>query len=71
MKGINKNICYAYESDNHEIKDRDSVKNIFIDSRQINNEGLKYRLEEYGKIKYKKIRQGKYGRLGNIGDGIL
>ena len=56
----NKKICYACESDNHEIKDCDSGKNIFIidrASRQIKKEELKYRLEEYGKIKCIKIRQ--------------
>ena len=70
MKEINKNICYACESDNHEIKDCDSGRNIFIidrASRQIKKEELRYRLEEYGKIKYIKIRQDKYGRLGNVG----
>ena len=70
MKEINKKICYACESDNHEIKDCDSGKNIFIidrASRQIKKEELKYRLEEYGKAKCIKIRQDKYGRLGNIG----
>ena len=36
-------------------------------SRQIKKEELKYRLEEYGKIKRIKIRQDKYGRLGNAG----
>ena len=53
MKEINKKICYACESDNHEIKECNSGKNIFIidrGSRQINKEELKYRLEEYGKI---------------------
>ena len=48
MKEINKKICYACESDNHEIKDCDSGKNIFIidrASKQINKEELKYRLE--------------------------
>ena len=70
MKEINKKICYACESDNHEIKDCDSGKNIFIidrASRQIKKEELKYRLEEYGKIKCIKITQDKYGRLGNVG----
>ena len=70
MKEINKKICYACESDNHEIKDCDSGKNIFIidrASRQIKKQELKYRLEEYGKIKCIKIRQNKYGRLGNAG----
>ena len=70
MKEINKKICNACESDNHEIKDCDSGKNIFITdraSRQIKKEELKYRLEEYGKIKCIKIRQDKYGRLGNAG----
>ena len=69
MKEINKKICYACESDSHEIKDCDSGKNtLIIDraSRQIKNEELKYRLEEYGKIKCIKIRQDKYGRLGNV-----
>ena len=50
MKKINKKICYACESDNHEIKDCDSGENIFITdraSRQIKKEELKYRLEEY------------------------
>ena len=28
---------------------------------------VKYKLEEYGKIKCIKIRQNKYGRLGNAG----
>ena len=44
-------------------------KNIFIIdrvSRQINKEELKYRLEEYEKIKCINIRQNKYGRLGNV-----
>ena len=57
-------------SDNHEIKDCHLGKNIFITdiaSRQIDKEELKYRLEEYGKIHCIKIRQNKYGRLGNIG----
>ena len=48
----------------------DSGKNIFTihrASRQINKEELKYRLEEYGKIKCMKIIQDKYGRLGNVG----
>ena len=70
MKEINKKICYACESDNHEIKECNSGKNIFIidrASRQINKEELKYRLEEYGKIKCIKIRQDKYGRSGNVG----
>ena len=70
MQEINKKICYACESDNHKIKDCDSGKNIFIidrASRQIKKEELKYRLEEYGKIKCIKIRQDKYGRLGNVG----
>ena len=69
MKEINKKICYACESDNHEIKDCDSGENIFIidrANRQINKEKLKYRLEEYGKIKCINIRQDKYGRLGNV-----
>ena len=69
MKEINKKICYACESNNHEIKDCDSGKSIFIidrASRQIKKE-LKYRSEEYGKIKCIKIRQDKYGRLGNGG----
>ena len=60
MKEINKKICYACESDNHEIKDCDSGKNIFIidrANRQINKEELKYRLEENGKIKCIKRRQ--------------
>ena len=51
MKDINKKIYYASESDNHEIKDCDSGKNIFITdraSRQINKEELKYRFEENG-----------------------
>ena len=63
-------LCYACESGNHIIKDCDSGKNIFIIDRarrQINEEELKYRLEEYGKIKCIKIRQDKYGRLGNVG----
>ena len=45
MKEINKKICYACESDNHEIKDCDSGKNIFIidrASRQIKKEELRY-----------------------------
>ena len=53
MKEINKKICYTCDSDNHEIKDCDSEKNIFIidrGSRQIKKEELKYRLEEYRKI---------------------
>ena len=69
MKGINKKICYACESDNHEIKDCDSGKNIFIidrASRRINKEELKYRLEEYG-LKCIKIRPDRYRSLGNIG----
>ena len=56
MKEINKKICYACDSDNHEMKDCDSVKNTFIIDRasiQIKKEELKYRLEEYGKITYK------------------
>ena len=67
MKEINKKICYACES---EIKDCNLGKNIFIidrASRRINKEELKYRLGEYGKIKCIKIRQDKYGRLGNVG----
>ena len=70
MKEINKKIWYACVSDNHEIKDCHLGKNIFITdiaSRQIDKEELKYRLEEYGKIHCIKIRQNKYGRLGNIG----
>ena len=70
MKEINKKICYACESDNHQIKECNSGKNILIidrASRQINKEELKYRLEEYGKIKCIKIRQDKYGRPGNVG----
>ena len=67
MKEINKNICYACKSSNHEIKDCDSGENIFIIDRQINKEELKYILEEYGKIKCIKIRQEKCGRLGNVG----
>ena len=70
MKEINKKIWYACVSDNDEIKDCHLGKNIFITdraSRQINKEELKYRLEEYGKIPCIKIRQDKYGRLGNIG----
>ena len=70
MKERNKQICYASESDNHEIKDGDSGEDIFITdrvSREINNEKLRYRLEEYGKIKCEKIRQQKYGKLGNVG----
>ena len=70
MKEINKKIWYACVSDNHEIKHCHLRKNIFITdraSRQINKEELKYRLEEYGKIPCIKIRQDKYGRLGNIG----
>ena len=70
MKEISKKIGYVCESGNHEIKDCDSGKNIFIinrASRRINKEELKYRLEEYGKIKCIKIRQDKYGRLGNVG----
>ena len=70
MKEINKKICYACESDYHEIKECDSGKNIFIidrASRQINKEELKYRLEEYGKIKCIKIRQDEYGKPGNVG----
>ena len=70
MKEINKKICYTCESHNHKIKDCDSRKNIFIIDwtiRQINKEELKYRSEEYGKIKCIKIRQDKYGRLGNVG----
>ena len=70
MKEINKKIWYACVSDNHEIKHCHLRKNIFITdraSRQINKEELKYRLEEYGKIQCIKIRQDKYGRLGNIG----
>ena len=46
------------------------MENIFITdraSRRINKEELKYRLEEYGKTKRIKIRQGKYGKLGNVG----
>ena len=60
MKKINKKICYACEADNHKIKDCDSRKNIFIidtASTQISKEELKYRLEDYGKIKCTKIRQ--------------
>ena len=63
MNEINKKICYACEPDNHEIKDCDSGKNIFIidgASRQIHKEELKCRLKEYGKIKRIKKRQGKY-----------
>ena len=59
MREINKKLCYACESDNHEIKDCDSGKNIFIIDRtsiRINKEDLKYILEEYGKIKCIKIR---------------
>ena len=70
MKEKSKKICYECESKNHEIKDCDSEKNIFIidrASRQIKKEELKYRLEEYGKIKCIKIRQDKYGRLENVG----
>ena len=58
MKEINKKICYTCESNNHEIKDCDSGRNIFIidrASRQIMKEELRYRLEEYGKIKCIKI----------------
>ena len=43
MKKINKKLCYACESDNHEIKDCDSGKNIFIidwESRQEKKEEL-------------------------------
>ena len=46
MKEINKKICYACESDNHEIKDCDSGKNMFIidrASRQIKKQELKYK----------------------------
>ena len=46
-----KKICYACESDNHEIKNCDLRKNILIIdrvSRQINQEELKYTLV-YGK----------------------
>ena len=70
MKEINKIICYTCESDNPEIKDCDSEKNIFIidrPSRQINKYKLKYSLEEYEKTKCIKIMQDKYGRLGNVG----
>ena len=70
IKETNKKICYAYESDNHQIKDCDSWKIIFITdrvNRKINKKELKCRLEEYGKIKYIKIKQGKYIRLGNVG----
>ena len=70
MKEVNKKICYACESGNNVIKDCDSGKNIFIidrATRRINKEELKYRLEEYGKIKCIKIRQDKYGRLENVG----
>ena len=70
MKEINKKICYACDSDNHEINDCDSGKNIFVidgASRQIKKEELKYRLEEYGKIKCMKIKQDTCGRLGNVG----
>ena len=45
-------------------------ENLFIidrASRRINKQELKYRLEEYGKIKCIDIRQDKYGRLGNVG----
>ena len=69
MKEINNKIWYACDSDNYEIKDCGSGKNIFIidrASRQIKKKELKYRLEEYGKIKCIKIRQDKYGRLGNV-----
>ena len=69
MKEINKKTWYACLSDNHEIKDCHLGKNIFITdiaSRQIDKEELKYRLEEYGKIHCIKIRQNKYGRLGNM-----
>ena len=71
MKEINKKICYACESDNHEIKDCDSGENIFIidkASRQINKEELKYRIEEYGKIKYKTRQRWKVRKCRN---GVL
>ena len=70
MKEINKKMCYACESGNHVIKDCDSRENIFITdraSRRINKEELKYRSEEYEKIKCIKIMQDKYGRIGNLG----
>ena len=70
MEEINKRICYACESGNHIIKECDSGRNIFIidtANRRINKEELKYGLEQYGKIKCIKIRQDKYGRLGNVG----
>ena len=59
-KEINKKkTCYACESGNHEIKECDPQKNIFISDRvnRQRNKKLQYRLEEYGKIKCIKIRQ--------------
>ena len=70
MKKINKKICYSCEPDNHEIKDCESRKNIFIidtASTQISKEELKHRLEDYGKIKCIKVRPERSGGLGNVG----
>ena len=63
-------MCLECESENHEVKDRDSEKSIFIidrANRQTNKEELKYRLEEYGKMKCIKTREGEYRRLENVG----
>ena len=59
MRKISKKICYTCESVYHEIKYRDSGKNIFVTdwaSRQTSKEEMKYRLQEYGKINCIQIR---------------
>ena len=70
QKKKKKKKCYSCESDNHEIKDCDSGKNIStIDraSRRINKEELKYRLGKHGKIKCRMARKARrHGRLGNV-----
>ena len=66
MKEINKKICYVCEPGNHEIKYCDSGKSIFIidrESRRINKEELKYRLEKYGKIKCIKVQDFFYLKI--------
>ena len=67
-------LCYACGSEKHEIKHCKSKRNIYIielKRNQVTEYKLRKELEKYGKVKSRRVSQGKHGRKGNIGMACL
>ena len=67
-------FCHACGSEKHEMKDCEFKRNIYIiylKRNQIIKHKLRKELEKYSEVKSMRVRQDKYGRKGNIGNGLL